>query len=99
MNTTIIFQPVISEKSIQLGSVNKYTFKVDNRSNVNQIKQAIEKLFKVKVLKVNVSNVSGKPKRMGKRKVSRSNWKKAVVTISKGQTIKLFEDKGKKNVS
>ncbi|MEA1909440.1 MAG: 50S ribosomal protein L23 [Patescibacteria group bacterium] len=99
MNTTIIYRPVISEKSITMGSVNKYTFKVDQRANVNQIKDAIEKLFKVKVLKVNILNVSGKPKRMGRRKVSRANWKKAVVTISKGQTIKLFEDKGKKDVS
>ena len=99
MQQTIIKQPVISEKSVQLGSTNKYTFRVDARANVNQIKKAIEELFKVNVLKINIVNVSGKPKRMNRQKVRRANWKKAIITIAANQTIKLFEDKGKKNAS
>ena len=91
--SVIIYQPVISEKSIQQGSVNKYTFKVDIRANSAMVKDAIEKLFKVKVTSVNTLRVQGKPKNMRRTKVKRANWKKAVVTLLPGQTIKLFEER------
>lgn len=89
----IIYQPVISEKSIQQGSVNKYTFKIDPRANATMVKEAVEKLFKVKVTSVNMLCVKGKPKNMRRIKVKRANWKKAVVTLLPGQTIKLFEER------
>jgi large subunit ribosomal protein L23 len=90
--TLIIKHPVISEKSIQQGSVNKYTFVVDHRANAHQVKEAVEKFFKVKVANVNMINVAGKPKRMGRRRVFRASWKKAIVTLAAGHTIKLFEE-------
>ncbi|MFA5270230.1 MAG: 50S ribosomal protein L23 [Patescibacteria group bacterium] len=91
----IIKHPVISEKSIQQGSVNKYAFVVDQRANAYQVKAAVEKFFKVKVTKVNMINVAGKPKRMGRRKITRANWRKAIVTLAPGQSIKLFEETAK----
>jgi large subunit ribosomal protein L23 len=95
MKGVIIYRPVISEKSVQLGSVSKYTFVVDSRANLHEIKSAVENLFKVKVKGVNVANVKGKPKQAGRAKVRRANWKKAIVTLLPGQTIKLFEEKVK----
>ncbi len=92
MQNIIIQQPVISEKSVQLGSSNKYAFKVDKRANASEIKRSVEQLFKVKVRQVNIINVSGKPKSMRGRKVKRADWKKAIVTLLPGQTIKLFEE-------
>lgn len=91
--SVIIYQPVISEKSIQQGGVNKYTFKVDSRANSAMIKAAIEQLFKVKVLNVNTVCVKGKPKNHLRTKVKRMDWKKAIVTLVPGQTIKLFEER------
>ena len=93
MSKVIIYQPVVSEKSVGLGASNIYTFKVDPRANCPMIKQAVENLFKVKVKSISVLNVAGKPKNAGRQKVKRANWKKAVVTLMAGQTIKLFEEK------
>lgn len=89
----IILKPVISEKSVHQGSTNKYTFQVDPRANAVMIKQHIEQLFRVKVLAVNVILVKGKPKRQGRTQVKRADWKKAIVTLAPGQTIKLFEER------
>jgi len=88
----IIKQPVISEKSIQLGGSNKYTFRVDKRANAPEIKKDVEKLFKVKVKQVNIINVIGKPKNLRRMKVKRANFKKAIITLMPGNTIKMFED-------
>lgn len=93
MNDLIIQRPIISEKSVRLGSTNQYTFKVDARANVSTIKAAVVNLFKVKVKAVNTLNVRGKPKTAGRRQVRRAHWKKAIVTLMPGQTIKLFEEK------
>ncbi|MBN2585405.1 50S ribosomal protein L23 [Patescibacteria group bacterium] len=93
--TLIIKHPVISEKSIQQGSVSKYAFVVDQRANAHQVKLAVERFFKVKVTKVNMMNVAGKPKRVGRRRVYRANWRKAIVTLAPGQSIKLFEETAK----
>ncbi|MFH0912211.1 MAG: 50S ribosomal protein L23 [Patescibacteria group bacterium] len=93
MVTTIIYHPIVSEKSIHLGAANKYTFSVDERATVVTVKTAIEELFKVKVTAVNILNVKGKPKQAGRAKVRRKNWKKAIITLQPGQTIKLFEEK------
>jgi len=87
----VIKQPIISEKSVQLGAANKYTFKVDQRANASQIKRNIEDLFKVKVKAVNIVNLPGKPKQVRGRKITRMAIKKAIVTLMPGQKIKLFE--------
>lgn len=93
MNGIVIKKPVISEKSIHLGTANKYTFTVDPRANAQIIKQAVQELFQVKVKNINIIRVKGKPKRFGRLQVKRDQAKKAIVTLMPGQTIKLFEEK------
>ena len=69
----------------------KYTFRVALTANKVQIRQAIEKIFNVKVDKVATMRVLGKTKRMGRTQGKRSDWKKAIVTLKAGQTIEFFE--------
>jgi large subunit ribosomal protein L23 len=69
----------------------KILFEVAPDANKFEIRDAIEKLFKVNVLDVHTSIVRGKEKRIGKFQGRRSNWKKAIVTLAKGQTIEFFE--------
>lgn len=87
----IILEPIETEKSYNLTALNKYTFKVRKDANKTEIKQAVEKQFKVDVEKVNTINVSGKLKRMGRFEGRRPDWKKAVVTLAPGQIIEFFE--------
>ena len=84
----IIKAPVITEKSTAIASDEKsYVFKVDPKANKTQIKQAIEKIFNVKVKSVNTVNVHPKKKRVGKYTGMTSKYKKAIVTLKKGETI------------
>jgi len=86
----IILRPIISEKSINLSTENKYTFAVDPRANKCEIRSAVEEIFKVKVLKINTLNVKGKPRRWSRRYHGhKSDWKKAVVTLKEGQKIEI----------
>ena len=88
----IIIRPIVTEKSTDLmADETKYTFEVDMRANKTQIKNAIEEIFKVNVLKVNTSRVRGKIRRMGRYEGRTSEWKKAVVTLEQGQRIEVFE--------
>ena len=87
----IIIRPVVSEKSYAAYDANVYTFLVAPDANKIEIKQAIEAIFPVKVESVRTLRVHGKPKRMGRYAGHRPDWKKAVVTLKKGQTIELFE--------
>ena len=87
----IIIKPVITEKSMNLQAENKYTFYVDTKANKTEIKNAIEKIFEVDVLKVNTINVKGKMKRVGRYVGRTAEKKKAIVYLKPGQTIKLFE--------
>lgn len=87
----IIKKPLITEKSSRLMEENKYSFMVDRRANKAQIKQAVEKIFNVRVRGVNTSNVLGKLKRMGRHVGRRPSWKKAVVTLEPGNRIEFFE--------
>ena len=87
----IIIKPVITEKSMNLQAENKYTFYVDTKANKTEIKNAIEKIFEVDVLKVNTINVKGKMKRVGRYIGRTAAKKKAIVYLKPGQTIKLFE--------
>ena len=87
----IIIAPVISEKSQVLATQGKYVFKVDPKSEKIEIGRAVEQLFNVKVKSVNVINVAGKAKRMGRsvKMGRRPDWKKAIVTLQEG-SIELF---------
>ena len=85
----IIQKPILTEKSTNLNQYNQYSFVVNQSSNSLQIKKAIEKIFKVKVKKVNTSNVKGKLKSFRGSLGRRSNYKKAFVTLEEGQTIDI----------
>lgn len=87
----ILRRPVITEKNTMLTGQNKYTFEVAQEANKPQIKEAVEKAFKVKVSSVNVIHVPGKMRRAGRRRGMTSSWKKAVVTLEPGNKIELFE--------
>ncbi len=88
----IIFAPVVSEKSYDLvADHNTYTFVVDPRSNKTEIKQAIEKIFDVKVSSVNTMNRQGKRKRTGYTVGKRKSTKRALVTLATGDSIDVFE--------
>jgi large subunit ribosomal protein L23 len=88
----VLIKPVITETSMD-GVANKvYTFKVDIKANKVEIKQAVEKIFGVKVAKVNTLIVGGKKKRQGRHEGFRPDWKKAVVTLkADSKEIEFFE--------
>jgi len=69
----------------------KYAFEVTGKATKSQIKEAVEQAFKVKVGKVNVITVPGKTRRFGRKQVTGSSWKKAIVTLAPGHKITLFE--------
>jgi len=87
----VLRRPLITEKNTLLQTQNKYVFEVAKESNKPQIKQAVEKAFKVKVTAVNVTSVSGKTRRVGRRVILTQPWKKAVVTLRPGNKIEFFE--------
>ncbi|MFZ5966791.1 MAG: 50S ribosomal protein L23 [Bacillota bacterium] len=88
----IVKKPIISERSMDDMADKKYTFKVDKRANKTEIKKAVEKIFGVKVDKVNTINVTGKVKRMGANVGKRADWKKAIVTLTAdSKEIEFFE--------
>lgn len=87
----IILKPIITEKAMADMSEGKYTFKVRLDANKTQVKDAIEQIFKVTVLGVNTMRMHGKVRRMGKFQGRRSDWKKAVVQLKEGDSIKVFE--------
>ncbi len=87
----VLRRPLITEKNTMLQAQGKYAFEVDAEANKHQIKEAVEKAFKVKVLAVNVMTVPGKTKRVGRRMVLTPSHKKAIVTLKPGDKIELFE--------
>ena len=88
----IIFEPVVSEKSYDLVARNNtYSFVVDPRSNKTEIRQAIEKIFEVKVVSVSTMNRQGKRKRTGAIVGQRKSTKRALVTLAAGDSIEVFE--------
>ncbi len=88
----IIKRPLITEKStLAREESGKYLFEVDRRANKIEIGQAVEKLFKVKVLDVRVMNVQGKSKRVGKNIGRTQDWKKAIVKLVPGNKIEIFD--------
>ena len=87
----VLRRPLITEKNAMLQAQGKYAFEIAREANKPQIKQAVEKAFKVKVLAVNVMTVSGKTRRIGRRQVLTQSWKMAIVTLKPGDKIELFE--------
>ena len=89
---TIVRRAMISEKGTRIREKqNGYLFEVARDANKIEIKKAIEAIFSVKVDSVRTIRVHGKPKRMGRYAGHRPDWKKALVTLKKGQAIELFE--------
>jgi large subunit ribosomal protein L23 len=95
MSSEIVLMPVISEKSMDETQRGKYTFRVHTNANKLQVKEAIEDLFKVDVIDVNVSTTKSKEKSRNRKRGRQvgwtSPWKKAVVTLAAGQKIEFFE--------
>ncbi len=90
----IIKRPLDTEKVDKMRDrENKFAFEVAMQSNKTEIKQAVESIFKVKVLAVHTSIARGKQRRIGQSIGQRSNWKKAIVTLKEGDAISLFEGK------
>jgi large subunit ribosomal protein L23 len=87
----IVIRPVISEKSYALLAANKYTFRVHERANKTQVRQAVEEIFGVRVTGVSTAWVKPKPKRRGWTRGKRRQWKKAIVTLHPDDSIELFE--------
>jgi len=87
----ILIAPVVSEKSYSLIEARKYCFRVHPDAHKTQIRQAVEELFEVKVVAVNVSQVQPKPKRRGAIKGTKQGWKKAIVQVREGDEIQIFQ--------
>ena len=84
-----IISPLLTEKSTNLSGLNKIVFKVHKNANKKNIKSNIEKIFKVNVTKVNIINKQNRTKLTRGRKVKISGFKKAIITLKKGQNIDL----------
>jgi len=88
----VLIRPLLTEKITALReSGNKVGFKVRRDANRVEVKRAVEAALKVKVAKVNLLNVMGKTKRMGRFAGPRPSWKKAIVTLKKGEKLELYE--------
>lgn len=93
----IIVRPLMTEQSMVGQSMGKYAFQVHPKANKIQIRRAVERLFKVRVIKVNTAKVPGKIRRFGRAIGKTSDWKKAVVTLKSGDKIiikgiEMFEE-------
>jgi len=87
----VLIAPVVSEKSYHQITENRYTFRVHKDAHKTQIRQAVEELFDVTVVGVNVVKVPAKPKRRGLYRGTRPGWKKAIVELKAGDKIEIFE--------
>ena len=84
-----IISAIVTEKSTSLSEFNKVVFKVHRGSNKSSIKKSIEKIFKVNVVKINTIKLKGKIKMVKNKKASKPGFKKAIITLKKGQSIDL----------
>ena len=88
----VIKRPLVTEKSLELQqSANQYAFAVDPKATKHDVREAVETIYKVKVTGVRTQNMIGKSKRVGRFYGRRPNWKKAIVVLGQGESIKLFE--------
>ena len=84
-----IYSPIVTEKSTTLSEQNKIVFKVPSRANKINLKKNIEKIFKVNVIKINIINKHPRKKIVRGKKINVSGYKKAIITLKKGQNIDL----------
>ena len=89
--TRVLIRPLLSEKSYNESDLNKYRFQVRIDANKLTVRRAVEKMFGVEVVDVNISRVHGKKKRTGRHIHRKSDWKKAVVTLKDGESLDFFE--------
>ena len=87
----VLLRPVVSEKSYEQITQNRYTFKVHQDAHKTQVRQAVEQLFDVTVVAVNIVKVQPKPKRRGLTRGERQGWKKAIVQLKPGDSIEIFQ--------
>jgi large subunit ribosomal protein L23 len=91
----VLRRPLVTEKSnYQIGKLNQYSFEVSDNATKTQVKDAIETLFEVSVVKVNIINTAAKRGRRARSRrllVRRAGYKKALVTLATGQTLEMFE--------
>lgn len=93
--TEIIKKPILTEKSYTKIAENVYTFKVAKKANKVQIKKAFEKIFEVKIEKINIMNCRPKAKRVGRYLGKTSGYKKAIIKLKPGETLDLFDSDSK----
>jgi len=88
----VLLAPVVSEKSYaQIEENNTYSFRIHPDAHKTQVRQAVEELFDVKVLRVNIAMVQPKPKRRGFHRGTKPGWKKALVQLKPGDSIEIFQ--------
>ncbi len=87
----IIIRPIVSEKSYAAIDHNKYSFEVHPKASKDHVRSAVEEIFNVRVIGVNTLNVKPKPKRRGVTSGRTRAWKKAVVRVSPGESIPVFQ--------
>jgi large subunit ribosomal protein L23 len=87
----VIRRPLVTEKNTILQSHGKYGFEIAREANKVEVKEAVEKAFKVKVTAVNIMMVRGQERKVGRKQVPGSPWKKAIVTLKAGDKIQIFE--------
>jgi large subunit ribosomal protein L23 len=88
---SILIEPVLTEKSNVLRETGRYVFRVDARADKHQVMEAVRRMFQVHPVACNIINVKSKPKRLRGRAGRTSEWKKAIVRVAPGETIKIFE--------
>jgi large subunit ribosomal protein L23 len=89
----VIIRPIITENTMDMAADKKYAFKVAKEANKTEVRKAVEEIFGVDVAKVNIMNVSGKRKRLGRTFGTTSSYKKAIVTLTPdSKEIELFQD-------
>jgi large subunit ribosomal protein L23 len=87
----VLLKPLITEKAASMGSADKYVFEVSIDSNKIEVANAVEEVYGIRPLSVNVIKMEGKRKRQGRKIGKRKDWKKAMVTLPKGKTIDIYE--------
>ena len=87
----VIIRPIVTEKTTETADMGRYAFQVHRRANKAQVKEAVERAYKVRVAQVNVINVPAKARRFGRYVSEKAAWKKAIVTLAGGDRITLFE--------
>lgn len=91
LTARVLVAPIISEKATSLAESNKYVFKVSKEANKKQIAKAISRVYKVNVLKVNIIKKRPKKRRLGRSEGFAKGFKKAIVTLKKGDKIEIFK--------